>query len=186
MGTKVASVRNYIYVEGSQFRNAVSEDLLQRSAATNNFILDYEMINFQFGIAKTNVNVGNPSYASIGTPFTGFGTIEAFPTNAQITGIELVHSASGSSGTSEIDIKWASTNSGSFASIFSTTPKCASTAPSNAQWDTFGNAATPTGCTVPVLSKTTFNKGDVLRCDIISTQAGNCNGFTLQIYFQPI
>lgn len=40
MATQIPSVRNYIYVEGSQFRSAVSEELIQRIGGSINWVLD--------------------------------------------------------------------------------------------------------------------------------------------------
>ena len=89
----------------------------------------------------------------------------------------------GTSGTSEFDIKWAANGSSTYASIFSTTPKITSTTPNGSVFDSNGLFALPTGATAPVPSKITFNQGDKLRCDILQGMP-NAADFTITIYYR--
>ena len=186
--------RRNVQQEEVQYKAAVSEATFSKLGASVNFINYYQYKHFEFGFIKAIANAGNPTYNTF-TPPLVISDVEPFPTNSQIVAITLQHNTSGSSGTSELDIEWSTQNSNTWASIFSTTPKAASTAPTDAQWDsvyndvtaTFGSVATtPTGCTVPVFSKTTFNAGDRLRCRAVTNQAGTPNGFSMRIFYRPI
>lgn len=168
-----------------QYRAAVSEVLMQRVAASTNFINYYQNKKIEFGFLKGVGTAANPTYAIFSPPLV-ISDFEEFEFDSEITGLALQHNVSGSSGTTELDIEWSAANSGTWATIFSTTPKVDSTAPTDAQFDTFGNATTPTGCTVPVLSKSTFAAGDRLRCKAISLMAGSPNGFIIKVLYRPI
>lgn len=181
----LADERINIQQDEVKYRAAVSEVLLTRVGSAINFINNKQYKHFEFGFLKAVGTAANPTYAKFSPPLV-ISDFEAFPTNSEIVGIEVEHDVTGSSGTSELDIEWSTQNSGTWSTIFSTTPKVASTAPNDAQFDTFGNASTPTGCTVPVLSKSTFNAGDRIRCKCLSLMAGTPNGFKLTIFYRPI
>lgn len=189
----VTPLRINLQAEEVAYRSSVSEATLSRVGSSVNFINYYQYKHFEFGYLKALSNGGSPTYNQYTPPAT-ISDNEAFPSNCQIVGILLQHNTSGSGGTSELDIQWSTQNSGSWATIFSTTPKATSSAPSDSQWDTtldnttntFASiATTPAGCTVPVLSKTTFNAGDRLRCRAVSHQTGTPNGFTMRIFYRP-
>lgn len=182
----VTRARNNIQIEEVRYKSAVSEAVGQKIGGAINFINDRQTMKYEFGIIKMHANSGSPTYNGITTPFNNFGGSESFPYDCEIVAIRCYHGDAGSSGTSELDLKWAAADSAVFASIFSTTPKVASTAASEVYFDTLGNETTPTGCTVPVLSKSTFAAGDKLRCDIVSTMLGSPNGFLITVFFRPI
>jgi hypothetical protein len=183
--SEVAEARYNIQEEEVGYRAAVSEATGFKIAAAINFINNKQHLKFDFGLAKADVNSGSPTYSFLTVPLLMLGTPEIFPYNCEIVGVECYHAAAGSSGTTEIDIKWAAAGSAVWASIFSTTPKVTSVAAANVQFDTFGNATTPAGCTVPVLSKTSFAAGDKLKCDLISVMGGTPNGFLVTIVYRP-
>jgi len=185
MATDVTPARYNIKVEETRYKAGVTEATAQKIAGSINHINEYQVQFFEFGFTFAIANSGSPTYNLFTTPKVISG-VEPFKRASEVVGIQLVHNTSGSSGTTELDIKWASSNSGTFNTIFSTTPKVTSAAASNSQFDTFGVATTPAGCTVPVLSKTTFAAGDVLRCECLSLQAGTPNGFGMKIYFRPL
>lgn len=182
----IAPQRRMIQVEETKYKSAVSEFTWQKIGGAINMINTYQTIKLQFGITKADSNSGSPTYNVISTPYSDFGFKETFPFNAEIVGANIYHGTAGSSGTSELDIKWAAVNSGSYSTIFSTTPKVASTAASEVAFDTFGNATTPTGCTVPVFSKTVFAAGDKLRCDVLQVMGGTPNGFIIDIFYRVL
>ena len=181
----VTPARYNIQQEEVSYKAGVSEATGFKIAGAINHINEYQYKHFEFGFLKAVSSGGSPTYNLFTAPLD-ISDYEAFPTDSEIVGIVWFHATSGSSGITELDIQWATSNSGTFASIFSTTPKVTSAAASNVQFDTFGNATTPAGCTVGVLSKTTFNAGDVLKCRCASLQAGTPNGFTMRIYYRPI
>lgn len=182
----LAPLRLNIQSEEVAYRASVSESTFSRMGSAINFINEYQFKHFEFGFIKAISVGGTPTY-NIFTPPLVISDFEAFPSDSQheIVGINFEHSTSGSGGITELDIEWSSQNSNTWNSIFSVTPKVASTAPTDAQFDTFGVATTPTGCTVPVLSKTIFDPGDRLRCRAISLQSGSPNGFLMKIFYRP-
>lgn len=181
----VTPLRQNIDQNEVQYKAGVSEATGTKIAGSINFINDYQYKHFEFGFIKAISSSGNPTYNVFTAPLV-ISDLEQFPSDSEIVGITFQHSTSGSSGTTELDIEWATENDSTFASIFSTTPKVTSAAASNVQFDTFGNATTPAGCTVAVLSKTTFDAGDVLRCKAVTIQAGTPNGFLMRVYYRPI
>jgi hypothetical protein len=181
----VTPERINIQTEEVAYRAAVSESSSTRTAAAINFINYYQYKHFEFGFIKGVSSSGSPTY-NVFTPPLVISDFEAFPTDSEIVGIGYEHSTSGSSGTTELDLEWSAANSGTWATIYSTTPKVTSAAPTNAQFDSFGNATTPAGCTVGILSKSTFAAGDRLRCKAVTLQAGTPNGFLLKLFYRPI
>lgn len=183
----IPRLRRNVQISEVSYKSAVSESTFQKLGGAINFINDRQTMMFEFGLLKGSSNSGTPSYSFITTPFNDLGTSETFPFAAEIIAVTCYHGNAGSGGTSEIDLKWQPVNSAaSFASIFSTTPKVTSSAASERYFDSLGNNTTPTGCTAPVLSKTTFSAGDKIRCDVLSVMSGNCNGFMLKVFFRPI
>lgn len=187
-------LRRNVQLEEVIYQAAVSEATFQKLGSSLNFINYYQYKHFEFGFIKAIANSGNPTYNQF-TPPLVISDNEEFPTPSQIVAITLQHNTSGSGGTSELDIQWSSQNSGVWNTIFSTTPKATSAAPTDSQWDSVFNdstntfasvSTTPTGCTVPVFSKTTFAAGDRLRCRAVTNQTGTPNGFTMRIYWRPI
>lgn len=174
-----------IQAEEVAYKAAVSEVLLTRTGAAINHINYYQNKKIEFGFQKAVGLGANLTYNKFTAPLV-ISDNEEFEFDSEIVGIELQHGTSGSSGTTELDIEWSTQNSSTWATIFSTTPKVTSSSPADAQFDTFGNATTPTGCTVPVLSKSTFSPGDRLRCKALDIQLGNPNCFLIRILYRPI
>ncbi|OPZ24611.1 MAG: hypothetical protein BWZ03_00086 [bacterium ADurb.BinA186] len=178
-GTPIPPVRGIIYIEGARFRSAVSEELIQRLGATNNFISLYQYDTKDFFL--------NGPYSSVSTPQTAVDGLYVFPFDVEIFDAVMFNIVSGSSGTTELDIKYATAPGGSFTSIFSTTPKITSAAGDYA-W--IGVGGSLTGATAPVFTSTpaspSFNvdAGWAVRIDLLQSQAGaqNCG---LLLYFRP-
>lgn len=180
MATQVTPARKIIYVPGAQFRSAVSEELIQLISGNSNFIALYQHSEKRFDL--------NGNYGLAAMPFLSADGYGFFEFNAEIFDVWMYLQYSGS-GTTELDIKHATTPGGAFTSIFGTTPKIASTA-GNSQWTHIGGAA-GTGITVPVftgsVSTFTVNAGDAIRCDIIQAQTGTTvNGAGLVVHYRPI
>ena len=187
MATDITPARRNVRIEETKYKAGVSESTFQAIGGAINFINYYQTMNFEFGFLKLDANSGTPSYSGVTTPFLDFGSGECFPYNAEIIKVTCRHGAAGSGGTSEIDLKWQPVNSAAaYATIFSTTPKVTSAAASGVDFDTLGTNTTPAGCTAPVLSKTIFDAGDKIKCDILSSMTGNPNMFLVRIYFRPI
>lgn len=183
----ITRARENIQVAEVQYGASVSEATFTRIGGAINFINDRQTMVEEFGLMLLTANSGSPTYNGITTPTTNFGGPFTFPYAAEIVAVTCYHGAAGSSGTSELDLLWQPVNSATaFATIFTTTPKVTSSAAAERYWDSLGNNTTPTGCTAPVLSKTTFAAGDKVRCDILQTMGGSPNGFLLFVFFRPI
>lgn len=184
--------RKLIFFESSQFRSAVSEDMIQRQGAISNqnALYTYSVLHYTL----------NGNYGDVVTlPFTGLDGLYVFPFKMEIINIAIFNNVAGSSGTTELDVKLATSSGGAFTSIFSVTPKVASTASNFAyalSYDiTLGtsdqiwtvNATPPTGVTVGQLTSVplTVDAGDALRVDILDVMPGAQDAGVI-IYFRPI
>jgi hypothetical protein len=182
MATLVTPSRTLVYTPGAQFRSAVSEELIQRISGLQNFISLYQHSEKQFFL--------NGPYDIKTPPQTALDGLTIFEFDATIIDVWMFNLVAGSSGTTELDIKMATTSGGTFTSIFSTTPKITSAAGNNAWvgnpsvWTTGspvqdGTYTVPTGCTRPVLTgggqTLDVNKRSALRVDILQAQTGGQN-----------
>ncbi len=171
----VTAARKIIQYEETEFRGAISEAMLQKFAATNNFHALYQHSEKQFFIN------GNPLYLPL--PFAGVDGFTFFQFNAQLIDIWMFVQTCGSGGTFELDLKKATTPGGAFTSIFTTTPKIQAAAGSNV-WVNIGSALANT--TAPVLDSDEVDASDVLRCDIIQAQAGMAfSGGGILVHYRP-
>lgn len=183
----IAQARYNIQTAEVQYEAAISEATFNKIGGAINFINNEQFKHFEFGFLKAiSPAGGSPTYNLFTPSSTVISDVEAFPNDSEIVGICLVHNTSGSSGTTTLRIEWSAQNSGTWATIFSTNASVTSAAPTDAQFDTFGNATTPTGCTVPVISVSTFLAGTRLRCVCTAVQAGTPNGFLMKVYYRPI
>jgi len=178
--TDIPVSRTNIQIEGSQFRSAVSEFLIQSVGAGINFINNRQHSEKQFFL--------NGRYGSLPTPFLGVDGLTVWEFDAEIINIWMFILEAGSGGTTELDLKIATTPGGAFTSIFSTTPK-ATSATSNFSWIGIGD--TVTGMTAPVFSTVNangyyeVNAGDALRFDILSNQSGTPRSTGLLCHYRP-
>ena len=169
--------RTNIQVAEVQYSSAISEATFTRIGAGINFINAYQNKQFFFGAGG--------AFSSLTVPFTDIGTQEVFERASEIVNVFIRFGVAGSASTSEFDLEWAADNSGTWASIFSTTPKVLNTATDNGVFDANGVSTTPSGCTQPVLSKSTFAAGDKLRCNIVTAATG-ASDFILVIHYKPL
>lgn len=177
MATLVTPARKLIYQLGTQFRSAVSEELIQRLAGISNFISLYQHSEKQFFI--------NGSYSTATTPVLGVDGLAVFEFDAEIIDVWMFNTTAGSGGTTELDLKVATTSGGAFTSIFSTTPKITSAAGNNAWVGAPGGAyVAPTGTTAPVISTVNVDAHSAIRLDLLQTQTGgqNCG---LIVHYRP-
>ena len=173
--TALAPARTVIQEEETKYRAAVSEATMTRMGQMSNFIGERMHSEKQFFL--------NGRYNVVATPNLGVDGLAVFEFNAEIIGVWMYNMNKGSSGTTELDIKWTNQSGGAFASIFSTTPKITANAP---DYSYVGLGQSGTGLTAAVLSKTTFNAGDALRLDLLSAQSGaNVASCGLIIHYRP-
>lgn len=174
-GNEIPEAREMVYIEDTRFRAAVSEAIMKKFGAIANFL-------FKRHIEKKDLYI-NGIYNGITLPFNDIdgGIIFEYP--VEIVNVYIKNRSAGSGGTTELDIKWKPQLTGSWATIFGTTPKITSTAASNQMC---GIGQTITGFTAAVLSKTQFDAGDMLRLDLLQAMTGNPNGCAIIIHYRPI
>lgn len=173
----ITAERKMIQNEETAPQAAVSESTMTRVGAAINFINTKQDKQFYFGAGG--------AFSNLSTPYTDLGAQEVFNVDSEITNLGVRFGEAGSAGTTEFDIKWRpADDSAAWASIFSTTPKVANTAPNNSVFDANAVSPLPSGCTAPVLSKTVFDAGDKLRCDLITTATGARDNIMI-ITFRP-
>lgn len=95
-----------------------------------------------------------------------------FPFSATIIAVWIYNGTTGTSGTTEFDLKVATTSGGSYSSILSTTGKVTSTAASNTWTDSNAIVSGQTGITKPIVSTTAITAGSAIRFDILQTMPG--------------
>lgn len=167
--------RRQIQQEETRPQAAVSESVLSRVGGGINFIntrhyyVKEYCLNGAYNLIVPNLSVD------------GFFT---YPWNFEIVDIvvklgELV----GTSGLSELDLKWKPETSGVFTSIFATTPKWNELALPDSS---VRLGVSRTGFTTPVLDKTTFNAYDLIKLDVLQGIVGPANGAFITIFTRPI
>jgi hypothetical protein len=176
----IPGVRSTIQQEETASGAALSESTLTRLGAAVNFINDKQYNEFLFG-ALGPYGDGLAPYV----PVAGFGGSEGFLFASEIVDIIFTSRLAGVFGTNNFDIKWAAAGSGTWATIFSTTPKATAFATTDAEWKLSDLTSVPSGITNGVLSKTTFAAGDRLRLEVLSVSTG-ANDFLLRMLHRPI
>lgn len=169
--SNVTPERILIQQEETAFKAGVAESLMSRVGATANFINLYQAQKWEWKI--------NGEYS--GSLFGADGVLR-FPFNWEIVDCYIFCGLSaGSSGTTELDLKWKPFSSGGYASLFSTTPKFSAGA---ANSETCGIGQSKSFFTAPVLSKTQFDAYDQVRMDLITSAVGaiSCG---ISIDFRP-
>jgi len=91
---------------------------------------------------------------------------------AQITSVWIQSKTAGSGGTTQIDLKVATTSGGSYSSILSTSGFITSAAASGIWTDSGAVISAQVGVTKPVLSVTSIPAGAALRMDILQAMSG--------------
>lgn len=171
----IVAERNIMQQEETAAQAAVSESTMSRMGAVANFISLYQAPIIEFCI--------NGPFNLQAVPNLNIDKIRSFLFDFELVGVMMSAGGSnGSSGTCELDIKWAAYNSNTFVSIFSTTPKFTPAAPA---YDTIHDGDTKTGFTAPVLAKTQFDAKDKLRLDILQAPSGTVDGAGITLFWRP-
>ncbi len=181
-----------IQIEESRFRYAVAESVIQKIGAAINLINKRQFQQKEFFL--------NGPYGQVAvTPQNGLDGLYVFPFAAEIINVAMFNLDAGSAGTTELDVKRATSSGGAFTSIFTTTPKITSAAGANTFFPAYviadatagqtftPNPSLPTGCSGGILSTVPFqvNQGDAIRVDILSSMTGGQNA-GLIIFHRPI
>ena len=176
---EITPKRSTIQNEDVAFRRGVSESILGKIGAQNNFIN-----SFQTDIKEWKLN-GSYGVASQTTFYDG---VASFFFNSEIVGVFFYNGRAGTSGVTTLDIKWLDTNGALQGSIFSVAPQI-NTSASN-ETIGFRNLQTnvdvsPTGVTLPTFAKTTFLQGESIFLDLTTSMvsAQNCG---ITIFYRPV
>lgn len=173
-------IKKNIQVEETRFRSAVSEAIAQKLGSSINFINKYQNETKRFEV--------NGQYNLLTIPFNAVDGLDIILTDITIVGVSMYVHKSGSSGTTEFDLKYATTPGGSFTTMFSTTPKIQSAAGDDV-W-IYQNLITNTSSalantTAPVLSVTSLTANSAIKADILQAQSGDARGAGITIYYAP-
>ena len=174
---QLPDVRRNIFVEETQFRGAVSEDLAQKLGSSINFINDRQYTEKDFQINGDYYLATLPYNAPDGFLFFGF--------NAEIVNIFAFVKTAGASGTTTLDLQYMAAPGGSWASVFSTQPSFTSAAGNDRWIDSGGIVTLGSGVTRPVLSTTSFTAGTALRVVLVSAQTSPANSTGLVVHYRP-
>lgn len=171
----LSAQKNMIQVEETSPQSGITQGMLSRVGQGMNFINTRQLDCHHFNI--------NGPYYGLETPYNlGDGYI-SFPFAFEIVEVLVFTGDAVGSDTTELDIKWKPQTSGSFQSIFSTTPKINATASAFTQ-ASIGYA--PTGFVSPVLSKTQFAAYDYLKLELLQVQTGEPNGVFVKVFTRPV
>lgn len=126
----------------------------------------------------------NGNYSGVPAPILKIDGLAFFEFDAEIFNVWVYSIKAGTSGTTELDLKIKPKLSGSFTSIFSTTPKF-TPASGNNKWMELGDSGA--GIVAPVLNSVgayQVNRGDAITLDLIQSMAGgeHCG---VVIHFRP-
>ncbi len=171
--SNISPLRNNIQVEETEFLAAVSESTMQKIGGSVNFINQYQKYDKVWCV--------NGAYSTLSIPFLGIDNLIYLPDNATITNAFMFCRKAGTSGTTTLDIKYATTPGGTFTSIFSTKPSIGYSA-GDFSWCYTGSAFANT--TAPVLGTANLNANSVLRMDITTAQSGGI-GCGIVLFMQP-
>lgn len=179
----ISPAKNNIQIEETRFRAAVSEGTWQKIGGSINFINDFQYDTKEFFLnGSYNVTGANETFVDglyIVPPAPSGGTL-----NVSIFAVSFFSIIAGSSGTTTVDVKYATASGGSFTSIFTTKPAI-STAASHPAWVYTGSSGT--GLTAPVLTGATIDltTGNALRIDFTGKQSGSPQNCGLSLYMRP-
>lgn len=172
--------RDLVYEEEVARNAGVTEATLKKLGAISNFL------NRKF--LERDDFKANGSYR-VGVGSVGLDGILVFPENSEIVKVSLSNQRKGISGVTEFDITWFSAPGVSEGSIFSTKPSFDTTAPDDAYMMTevidVIDEITVVGGTNPRLSKTTFLKGEAIRCDLVSGMSAGEDA-QISVFYRPI
>lgn len=177
---------------GAQFKAAVSEFIAQAMGGSLNFINYFQHSEKQFFL--------NGDYSVVAGVQLGVDGLAVFEFDAQIIDVWMFNLVAGSSGTTQLDLKIATTSGGTFTSIFTTKPAISSAAGSNVWVGAVDPSiigplyspsppySPPAGTTQPVLDSSLTNAipaWTAIRLDILTKQnhGENCG---ILVHYRPI
>jgi len=174
--SNLPSSKLYVQTESTLTREPVSENLVQTTAGSTNFLLDTSIY-----IAEWKLN-GPIKLFSGQTYVDGIFTFpESY--NWEIFDVALYGGTMGSSGSTTLNILKASYGSSSYVSIFSTQGSISSAAGNGVS---VHEGDSVSGCTAPILTTKPFPivAKDKLRMDVSAVQDGSPRNFGIRVYYK--
>ena len=173
--TDLSPARKQIQVEETKDQAAASQATMSRVGQGINFINTRHSYQHDWHL--------NGPYNIIPAPQFGIDGLITYAFNFELLDFMLiVGSLNGTSGTTEIDIKWRPENGVTWTSIFSVTPKFTWEA---LPFDTIRTGQVVANMTAPVLDKTIFDAYDQLRLDVIQEVDGSIEGLFAKAFMRP-
>lgn len=177
--SNLTEAREDIELEDVAYKASVSEAVGTKLGQSINFINRRQYDKHSWHL--------NGDY-TLGAGSTGPDGVFIFLFDADVIGFMYYSGGVGTTGTTTVDVHWLNAGGTDNGSIFSTLPAVTTTS-SNGSYTLYDqlNATTifnPTGHTLAVLSKTSFDAGDALRLDLDAVMSGADN-FQFDIYFRP-
>lgn len=178
MATLIPDLKKFITTLEVKNGSAVSQSTWRKISGMINFIGHRAHQEKVFPI--------NGAYGGLAhlLPINAIDGYAFFEFDAEIFNVWVYSIKTGTSGITELDVKVKPKGSGSFTSIFSTTPKISSLA-ANETFFEIGD--TGTGITAPVLNggvPFNVNRGDAIRLDLIQAML-NAEHCGIVIHFRP-
>lgn len=137
----------------------------------------------QIALHKEHAWELNGNYGALTAPLLNLDSIFIAPVDVVITSVWIYNGTAGSSGTTEFDLKVASSG-GAFTSILSTTGQITSSAASGVWTDDGSVIAAQTGVTKPVLSVTSISAGQAVRFDMLQRMFGAAADARIRIFYR--
>jgi hypothetical protein len=125
----------------------------------------------------------NGNYPSLSFPLLNIDAIFFAPYALTITSVWIYNGDAGASGTTEYDLKVASSG-GAFSSILSTTGKITSAAAAGVWTDSGSVIAAQTGVTKPVISVANISAGQAIKWDLIQSMTGSATDARIRIFYK--
>lgn len=125
----------------------------------------------------------NGPYPGLIYPLNNIDSIFFAPFNLTITQVWIYNGTAGSGGTTEYDLKVASSG-GSFTSILSNTGKITSAAASNIWTDSNSIIGSQTGVTKPIISTANINAGQAISFDLIQSMTSPATDARIRVIYK--
>jgi hypothetical protein len=176
MTTPISPSRQQILQEDVAYRRSVSEVILTKVGAQNNFINTFQTDSHRWNL--------NGSY-SVATGIDFYDGPQVMFYNAEIVAISFWQE-NGGTGTTEFDLRWINSAGVDQGTIFSVTPKISSTTRKIGFRNLVtGTNVSPAGVTLPTFSKTTFLEGQSIYLRLLTSMTEARNG-GVNIFYRPI
>ena len=174
MGTVISSEPEQIFQEDTQYGAAVSEAILAKFGATNNYIMDY--------FDRYFYSITGGVFSQLSTPYTFNQTVEVVRVGCAVTSLEIYLGETGTTGTTEFKLERQLAAGGAWDNMLSTNCSITSSAADGVVFKSGDTGIT--GVTAPVFTITSLAAGDKIRLVLVSA-ATSAQNLTMTLYCRP-